>query len=100
MFVFEQNGAGLGYYGEGGDPLRSLTSSEEKDVRALALTAAARIGAPDVAVDIGQCVDGRWIVIETGEAQFSGISRISPFELWNNLRRLAESGEKQEDYGL
>lgn len=92
VFILKGEIVGLGYYWEGDDPLMTLSDGERRIVSELALEAAARLGVPYVAVDIGQCEDGRWIVIETGDAQFSGISRISPIQLWSNLQQVGESG--------
>ena len=77
--------AGMGYYWEGDDPLKALSPGEEESVRALALEAAQRLSVPYVAIDIGQLTDGSWIVIETGDAQFSGVSQIPLLQLWHHL---------------
>jgi len=82
---------GMGYYWEGDDPLKSLSSNEEREVRALAIEAARRLETPYVAIDIGQTTDGDWIVIESGDAQFSGVSQIPLFGLWHNLRQAADN---------
>ncbi len=92
VFILKGEIVGLGYYWEGDDPLMTLSDGERGIVAELATRAAARLGVPYVAVDVGQCEDGRWIVIETGDGQFSGICRISPIQLWSNLRRVGESG--------
>lgn len=75
----------LGYYWEGEDLLMHLSHEEEIIVRSLAEEAARRVGTPYIAVDIGQDEEGRWWVIETGDAQFSGRSQINPLALWNRL---------------
>lgn len=96
-FVYQGDIVGFGYYWEGDDPLRTLSADEEQRVRGLALTAAERVGAPYVAVDVGQTEDGEWIVIETGDAQFSGLSQIPVLGLWNRLRQVASAmTERQE----
>ena len=77
-----------GYYWEGDDPLRALTVSEEDAVVSLAREAAHRLAVSYVAVDIGQLESGEWLVIETGDAQFSGICQASLLGLWNALSRL------------
>ncbi len=84
-FVLNGRIVGLGYYWEGDDPLAPLTAGERADVEALAREAARRVGAPYIAVDIGQTEDGAWIVIETGDAQFSGVSQVPLLSLWNAL---------------
>jgi hypothetical protein len=85
LFVYRGRILGLGYYWEGDDPLKDLAADEEACVRALALEAAARLPASYLAIDIGQLNDGRWIIIETGDAQFSGVSQIPLLLLWNNI---------------
>jgi hypothetical protein len=37
-------------------------------------------------LDIGQLVDGRWIVVELGDAQMAGLSCIDPDTFYKNLR--------------
>lgn len=75
-----------GYYWEGDDPLARLTPDEEHTVHALVREAAQRVGTPYLTVDIGQDEDSRWWVIETGDAQFSGLSQTPRLTLWNQLR--------------
>lgn len=86
VFVYRRQVLASGYYWEGDDPLRTLTPHEESAVLSLALEAGRRLDVPYLAVDVGQAEDGRWWVIETGDAQFSGISQASPFALWNRLQ--------------
>ncbi len=43
--------------------------------RSLTDEAATRVGTPYVAVDVGQVESGEWIVVEAGDAQFSGVSQ-------------------------
>jgi ATP-grasp domain, R2K clade family 3 len=81
---------GMGYYWEGDDPLKELDESEREKVQSLALEAWARLGVPYVAIDIGQIEDGSWIVIETGDAQFSGVSTIPLLQLWARIARIGD----------
>jgi hypothetical protein len=90
-FVYRGAVVGLGYYWEGDDPLARLTPDEDRTVRALATEAARRVGAPYVAVDVGQEEGGDWLVVETGDAQFSGLSQIPRLALWAGLRRMARA---------
>ncbi|HZS08649.1 MAG TPA: ATP-grasp domain-containing protein [Blastocatellia bacterium] len=92
VFIYRQRVVGHGYYWEGDDPLKNLSDRELDEVLSLALDAAARLNVPYVAVDIGQTEDGKWIVIETGDPQFAGVSQISLFKLWGEISRLAEGG--------
>lgn len=91
-FMYHQQIVGLGYYWEGDDPLKVLTEDEEQQVRVLATEAARRLAVPYVAIDIGQVESGEWIVIESGDAQFSGFSQIPLLMLWHNLRNAVHSG--------
>ena len=89
-FVYRGEILGLGYYWEGDDPLKTLSVPEEKAVRDLAREAARRLPTSYVAIDIGQLEGGTWIVIETGDAQFSGVSQIPLLQLWHHLQQISE----------
>ncbi|MHC0064411.1 ATP-grasp domain-containing protein [Nostoc sp. UIC 10890] len=52
----------------------------------MAILASERLGVPYIAIDIGQLESGEWIVIETADAQFAGLSHIPALELWNKLK--------------
>jgi len=90
LSIYRGNVLGMGYYWEGDDPMKLLSASEESQVRALALEAAARLQVPYVAIDIGQLECGTWIVIEAGDAQFSGVSQIPLLQLWNRIAGIPE----------
>jgi len=85
VFLLHGQIVSLGYYWDADDPLAPLTPDEEATVRTLATTAAARMGTPWIAVDVGQTTAGEWLVIETGDAQFSGLSCIDPLPHWHRL---------------
>jgi hypothetical protein len=85
VFCHQGQVLGWGYYWEEEDELARLTGPEQKEVLDLATQAAGLLGVPYVAVDIGQAEDGKWWVIETGDAQFSGLSRVPGLELWSKL---------------
>ena len=59
----------------------------------LAKEAAHRVGTPFIAVDIGQTVAEGWIVIETGDAQFSGVSQTPLLPLWHTIHTITECEE-------
>ena len=92
LFVWRECILGLGYYWEGEDALKALSAAEEECVRSLAQEAARRLAVPYVAIDVGQLEDGNWIVIETGDAQFSGVSQIPLLQLWSNIARIPKPG--------
>jgi hypothetical protein len=62
-------------------------SASRVDIRRSA-EAARRLGVPYLTVDIGQVENGQWIVIEVGDAQFAGLSQVSPLKLWSRLKEL------------
>ena len=72
------------YWDEHADPF-PLSSADAAAIDALAQEAARRVGAPFIAVDVAQRADGVWIVIEVGDAQFSGLSHVPVLELWAAL---------------
>lgn len=85
LFVYRGAVMGCGYYWPYLLPFSTLSQAEEEEVFALAKEAAGRLEAPFVSLDIGQLEDDRWIVIETGDPQFSGLSLMSSREMWSNL---------------
>lgn len=89
--VFIYNGEPLahGYYWEGDDPLAALSSAERDAMLATAMLAAERMEVPLCGVDVGQTTAGEWIVIETNDPQFSGMSQLPRIELWNAICALS-----------
>jgi ATP-grasp domain, R2K clade family 3 len=88
VFVYRQRVVVWGYYWEGEDDLKALTAGERDEMLGMATAAAKRLGVPYVAVDVGQTEGGEWVVIETGDPQFAGVSQISLFQMWSELRKL------------
>lgn len=88
VFLYDAMPIGHGYYWDGDDPLMALTTGEESAVLGLASEAARRLAVPFVAIDIGQLETGEWIVIESGDAQFSSVSRIPLLPLWRRIARI------------
>lgn len=86
LFLLRGEVVGQGYYWPFEDPFGALTGDDEAAVLALAREAARRLEAPYVSVDVGQLQDGRWIVIESGDPQFSGVGHIALPALYRNLR--------------
>lgn len=80
------------YWDEHADPF-PLTAADAAAIDSLAQEAARRVGTPFIAVDVAQRADNVWIVIEVGDAQFSGLSHVPVLELWAALlRALAPEG--------
>lgn len=90
VFLSHQQVLTYGYYWEGQDSLSQLSSGEEHAMLTLAKRAAERLHVPYLAVDVGQVTSGDWVIIEVGDAQFSGLSQVSPFRLWNALQGALE----------
>jgi hypothetical protein len=90
VFVYRNKVLGFSYYWEGEDPYKKLSPDEEQQVLSLAIEAAARLGVPFMAVDIGQTENGQWIIIEVNDGQFAGTSQIPLLELWNAIKSISE----------
>lgn len=90
VFLYRRRVVAWGYYWEGEDALRELAGSDCDEMLSVATEAAGRLAAPYVAVDVGQTEGGEWLVIETGDPQFAGVSQISLFRLWGELRKIGE----------
>ncbi|RBP44560.1 uncharacterized protein DUF4343 [Roseimicrobium gellanilyticum] len=93
VFVLQGEVVGLGYYWEGDDELAALHEDETRLISSLACEAARRVDVPYLTVDIGQRDNGDWLVIEVGDAQFSGLSQVSIHALWHRLAFSLSSGE-------
>lgn len=93
VFLYRCQVLAQGYYwDEHADPF-PLTPDDAGALRRVATEAAKRVGTPFLAVDVAQTVDGEWIVIEVGDAQFSGLSHVPVLELWAALQRVLERGQ-------
>jgi hypothetical protein len=86
VFLYENQILGCGYYWQGKDDLSVLSPQEEQEVLSLAVQASRCLEVPFVAIDIGQLESGEWIVIETADAQFAGLSHIPVLELWSKMK--------------
>jgi hypothetical protein len=89
VFLYKERVLGFGYYWEGQDLYRNLSSDEEKQVLNLARQAAKQLGVPFLAIDVGQTEDGQWIIIEANDAQFAGTSQIPLLPLWNAIQSIS-----------
>jgi hypothetical protein len=72
-------GAGPGRCDDGGIG-GTLAGNEDIERFTLEAKAVARLAHPQIVVihDVGQCDDLRWLVIETGDPQCSGLGHIAP----------------------
>jgi hypothetical protein len=64
------------------------TTAEEAEMSALAVEAARRLDVPYVSIDVAQRDDGRFVVVEPGDPQFSGPSLMPLGPMWRRLREL------------
>ena len=80
---------GMGYYWSNVDPFGEL-GHDEPNVRQLAEKAACRVNTPLMAVDLGQLETGEWIVIETGDLQFSGVTQMPHMLFWEKIGQILE----------
>ena len=88
VFIYRNRVLAWSYYWETTDDLQNLTIAETEQVLQLSCEASKRLQVPFVAIDIGQTEDNRWIVIESGDGQFSGYSQIPVLKLWNAIRNV------------
>jgi len=86
---------GYGYYWQWADcPLASLTPEEENTMLTKAKEAVKKLDVPFLVVDVGQMEDLSWIVIETGDPQFSGLLQIPHFKFWTRFSEILETNRQ------
>ena len=85
VFVHRGEVMGHGFYWPYLLDFATLQPEEEHEVLDLARRAAARLPTPWVSLDIAQTEDGRWVLLETGDPQFSGLGLMPCAEM---VRRL------------
>ncbi|AUT00543.1 hypothetical protein CLI64_09155 [Nostoc sp. CENA543] len=91
LFIYNRQVIGMGYYWQGQDKLKDLSSDEQEAIMGLALKASQRLEVPYVALDIGQLENEQWVIIETGDPQFSGVSEIPLLQLWARIQEIDDS---------
>jgi hypothetical protein len=69
------------------------TEAEKADAMTMAAEAARRVSLPFVVVDMAQCLDGRWIVIEINDAQESGYAGVPRLALWQRIVELEQNSK-------
>ncbi|KPL90730.1 ATP-grasp domain-containing protein [Herpetosiphon geysericola] len=94
VFVYQNQVLAYGFYWDVPSEEFALNAAELASVKNLACEAARRVGTPFIAVDIGQLINGDWIVIEVGDGQFSGLSQVQALELWSQLKAKLEAVAK------
>lgn len=61
------------------------TNTERNDALAVAGEAARRLGVAMLCVDVAQCADGRWIIIEVNDGQRSGYAGVPRIAMWRAI---------------
>lgn len=60
-------------------------SQEKRDALRLAQLAAERLDVTFLVIDLAQCKDGSWVIIELNDGQESGYAGIPPTKLWQQI---------------
>lgn len=94
VFLYNEEVMGYGYYWDGDDPLMKVSQDEENIILNLAKESAQKLKIPFVAIDIGQLVDGNWLVIEANDAQFAGTGHTELFPFINKLINVVNKEEE------
>jgi hypothetical protein len=76
---------GFQYYWGGADPEGALTAFERESALTLAKTAASRLEARALVVDVAEREDGSWCVVEVGDAGHTGLAHVPPHRYWTTL---------------
>lgn len=93
VYLHGQRALGLGYYWQGDDPFGPPTDADMAAMLHLAHQARRRLEALLIAVDVAQLSDGRWVIIEVGDPQHTGIAHMSQVQFFNALQdSIADSG--------
>jgi hypothetical protein len=88
-FLYRGEVLAYGFYWDEYTDLQDLTPEEKRACLKLVKEAAKRVNVPYLSVDVGQLISGEWAIIEVGDGQFSGLSQIGIFELWNKVKDFA-----------
>lgn len=88
VMLYQNQVIDYGYYWMTHGKKDTPSESEDKIIRELAVEASKRCGAPLIVVDVGQDIDNKWWVIETGDPQFCGVTHISGHVFWQHLKRM------------
>jgi hypothetical protein len=87
VFFYREQVLAFGFYWEEYEDTWRFSASDEQAMLAVAREAARRLQVPFLIVDVAQQESGAWLVIEVGDAQFAGLSRVPPLRLWSGLLR-------------
>jgi hypothetical protein len=90
VFLYDHQPIAHGFYWEEQSDESALSSLEQTQMLDLAIETSRRLEVPFLSVDVGQLETGEWIIIEVGDAQFSGLSQVPALHLWNHLVQALE----------
>jgi ATP-grasp domain, R2K clade family 3 len=90
VFLYDHQPIAHGFYWEEQTDEAILSALEQRRMLELAVETSRRLEVPFLSVDVGQLETGEWIIIEVGDAQFSGLSQVPPLQLWNQLVQALE----------
>lgn len=65
--------------------------SERRDALAIAAEAVRRLDVPFLCVDVAQCQNGEWIIVEVNDGQRSGYAGVPRIAMWRTLVDLPDS---------
>ncbi len=90
VFLYDHQPIAHGFYWEEQTDEAILSPLEQRRMLELAVKTSRRLGVPFLSVDVGQLETDEWIIIEVGDAQFSGLSQVPALQLWNQLVQALE----------
>lgn len=88
-FVYQGKILSYGFYWDEYNESTSLQTNEKDEFILLIKEAAQRVDVPFLAVDVAQLETGEWKLIEVGDAQFCGLSKVPVLELWSKLKDIS-----------
>jgi hypothetical protein len=83
--VFYMRGECLGITPYWKNQTYPYTEKDLNQINKLTEEVISRFSTPFMALDVAQLVNGNWIVVEVGDAQFSGICHMDPVAYWENV---------------
>ncbi len=90
-FFWKGELAGFGGYTAGVKV--NISAGERAAALSLASQAAKKVRVPFMVVDVAQCANGQWTVIELNDAQESGYGCVTPIGLWQSILDLERKTE-------
>ncbi len=89
VFVWKNNIVGLGNYWLNID--YQISKEDYQTITILVNQISLKLNVPFLVIDLGQKIDGKWILIEVNDAQESGYAGILPLTIWQNIIELEKN---------